>query len=325
MDHRNTYLFKVTLALALSLIFTLLLMAPAVAAQSNETSMQNEEPYRTKTFDIDTPGKLNVQTSGGHITVEASANNSVRVEMFVKKEGHNLLPDDTSLKKWDININKNGNTVEAIAERKGAKGWNLFGGNHNISISFVVYTPRNMSTELETSGGHITSRGITGNQTIKTSGGHIELAQVEGTINAKTSGGHITISDAKGDLKAGTSGGHINVNNSEGSLQVKTSGGHIELANVNGSVKASTSGGSIQANLNSISKSVELRTSGGNIDVRIPENTALDLNLRGNYVDADIQNFSGQIDFNEVKGILNGGGPKLTAKTSGGTVKLYFN
>jgi hypothetical protein len=325
MDDRNTYLVKVTLALALSLIFTLLLIAPAVAAYSTLASTQNEEPYRTETFDIETPGKLNVQTSGGHITVEGSANNSVRVEMFVQKEGRNLLPNDTSLEDWDINIEQNGNSIEAIAEHKGSKRWSFFGGNADYAISFVVYAPKKMRTELETSGGHITSRGITGDQSIKTSGGHIELAQVEGIINAKTSGGHITINDAKGDLKARTSGGHINVNNSAGNLQVTTSGGHIRLNKIQGSVKASTSGGSIEADLNNITQLVNLRTSGGNIDVRIPQNAAINLNLRGSFVDTNLKNFSGHVEHNKVEGLLNRGGPELTARTSGGTVNVSFN
>ena len=319
MDPRKRYLTKIAFALVLSLLGTILLMVPIKASAS---TLIQDEPYRVESFDLDSPGTLDVKTSGGHITVEGSSTNSVRVEMFVRKDGNNLLPEDTDLKKWDINISQSGSSVKAVAKRKGSN-WSLW-GNDNVSISFVVHTPREMSTDLNTSGGHIKARGLAGNQQVSTSGGHLTLTNLKGTIEARTSGGHVNIADIQGDVDARTSGGHIDVKNSEGNLRVKTSGGHINLASVNGSVEASTSGGSISADLDSISNYVDLRTSGGNVKVTVPQNIGLDLNLRGSYVSTDLKNFSGSVDRDEVEGQLNGGGPRIAARTSGGTVTLSF-
>lgn len=324
MTARKSYLAKVTIALTLSVLATLLLMLPAMATPGEHNTAVQDEPYRVETFDVATPGKLDVRTSGGHITVKGSSSQSVRVEMYVRKDGRNLLPEDTDLEKWDIDISQSGSSVQAIAKKEGNNGWSLFGNNNNFSISFVVYTPREMSSDLKTSGGHIETRGLSGNQKIATSGGHLELANLKGTIEARTSGGHVNISDIQGDVKARTSGGHIDVRSSEGSLRVKTSGGHIDLADISGSVEASTSGGSISADLDSIGQFIELRTSGGNVEIRVPENQGLDLNLQGSYVSTNLQNFSGEVDHDEVYGKLNGGGPKLSARTSGGTVSLNF-
>lgn len=324
MTARKVYFTKVALAFTLSLVITLLLMIPALAMDSDGKTVAQDEPYRIETFDVNGPGTLDVNTSGGHIQVEGSSSNTVRVEMYVRKNGRDLLPEDTNLEDWDIEISQSGNSVKASADRRG-RGWSLFGGNNNISISFIVYTPREMSTNLDTSGGHIEIRGLSGNQDISTSGGHLELANLQGTIEARTSGGHIDISDTQGDLDARTSGGHIDVRNSEGNLKVRTSGGHIELADVSGAVEASTSGGGISADFTSVGEFVDLRTSGGNVDIRVPGNIGLDLNLRGSRVSTSLQNFSGEIDRDEVEGRLNGGGPKISARTSGGTVSLSFN
>lgn len=320
MTTRKIYVTKVFLAFGLSLLLTLLLMIPALATGLKAGAQ--DEPYRVESFDLNSPGTLEVQTSGGYISVEGSSSNTVRVEMYVRKNGHNLLPEDTNLKDWEIDISQSGTTIKAEAKRHG-NNWNLFGGN-NISISFVVYTPREMSSDLHTSGGHIKMRGLSGNQEIATSGGHLELANLKGTIDARTSGGHINVSDIQGDVEARTSGGHIEVRNSQGNLKVRTSGGHIELAKISGTVEASTSGGGISADLDAIGKSVRLRTSGGNVDISVPENLGLDLKLRGSYVSTSLKNFSGEIDRDIVDGKLNGGGPLISARTSGGTVSLEF-
>lgn len=322
MTTRNIYLTKVALAFGLSLLFTLLLIYP-VSATPTDTA-DRDDPYRVEEFNIDIPGDLEVQTSGGHITVEASESNRVRVEMYVRRNGRELTASDTDLADYDIEISQSGNRVRAIAEQRG-RNWNW--GRNNISISFVIYTPREMTTQLRTSGGHIAITGLDGNQRLSTSGGHLEMSNLKGTVNARTSGGHIEIRDFVGNMNARTSGGHIEVEHSEGTLELHTSGGHIDLNDLSGQVEATTSGGSINADLTSIEPQgfgANLRTSGGHINVRIPDGIGLDLDLKGSRVNTKLKNFSGQIDRDEVEGSINGGGPKLTARTSGGTVRITF-
>lgn len=319
MTARNTYLTKVLIAFGLSLLITFLLIIPA-SAKSNDTTL--DDPYRIEEFDIETPGDLEVKTSGGHITVEASETNIVRVEMYVRRNGRELSPSDTDLDDFDIDISQSGNKVHAIADRQG-KLWNW--GRNSISISFVVYTPREMKTDLRTSGGHIAVSGVDGDQRLSTSGGHLEMTNMKGTVDARTSGGHIEIRDFAGQMDARTSGGHIEAEQTEGRINLRTSGGHISLKQVAGSVEASTSGGSIEAELTSIEESVDLRTSGGHINISVPDGIALNLDLKGNSVNTKLKNFTGEVERDEVYGSINGGGPKLTARTSGGSVRITYN
>lgn len=315
MTARNSYLTEVALAFGLSLLLILLLILPASA------SATQDDPYRVEEFSISTPGELEVRTSGGHITVEASESNRIRVEMYVRRHGRELTPSDTDLDDFDIEIDQSGNKVRAIAKRHG-NGWNW--GRNNISISFVVYTPREMTTELRTSGGHIVTTGLDGSQHLSTSGGHLKMTNMKGTVDARTSGGHIEIRDFAGNMNARTSGGHIEVEHAEGTIDLRTSGGHISLNEIAGSVEATTSGGSIDARLTSIEGFANLRTSGGHVSVTVPEGIGLDLDLKGSSVRTELKNFSGEIERDEVEGTINGGGPKLTARTSGGSVRISF-
>ncbi|MDX1671111.1 MAG: DUF4097 family beta strand repeat-containing protein, partial [Balneolaceae bacterium] len=315
-------LFKITLAFLLPFLWVMAMVVNASASSLNGTT-QNEDPYRVEQFSFEGRGNLEVQTSGGHITVEGSKSNNVRVEMYVRKNGRYLTSADIDLDKYEIDISKSGNTVHAIARRKDRDNWRLW-NNNNISISFKVYTPREISADLRTSGGHISVNGLDGNQNVRTSGGHLELMNLKGTVEARTSGGHIEIADFSGRMTARTSGGHINLAHAEGDIEVRTSGGHISLDNTSGTVSARTSGGSINADLQSIGRYVELRTSGGHVKVNVPGGIGLDLDLKGSRVKTKLQNFSGEVEHDEVQGSINGGGPRLTARTSGGTVSISF-
>lgn len=323
MTTRKLYLAKVFLAFTVSLIMTFLLMRTSWALAPSQSADQ-DDPYRVEEFDISTPGSLEVRTSGGHIAVEASNSNSVRVEMYVRKDGKNMKPQNYDLDKWDIDISQSGNSVRANAKHKGNNGWSGW-NNNRASISFVVYTPKEMSSDLKTSGGHVEVDGLEGNQTIATSGGHLNLANLKGSIKAKTSGGHIDLSNLEGEIITKTSGGHISAKTIAGTLEAKTSGGHINLADVSGSIEASTSGGSITADLTTIGQFVDLKTSGGNVDISIPNDIGVDLQLRGTFVRGKFNNFSGEMEKNKVNGQLNGGGPKISARTSGGSVRLSYN
>ncbi|HEX6982050.1 MAG TPA: DUF4097 family beta strand repeat-containing protein [Balneolaceae bacterium] len=323
MTAKRIYLLKIALAFSLSLILTFLLIKPSLGMNHATDLPMSDDPYRVETFTLDGAGSLNVETSGGFITVEGSSGNTVRVEMYVQKDGQELNPQDTDLENWDIEISQSGNAINVIAERKDSN-WSFWGSNNHASVSFVIYTPDEMSTDLNTSGGHIKVYNLKGDQNVSTSGGHIELANLEGTVEARTSGGHIEIENIQGNLDVRTSGGHISAHHVDGNLKARTSGGHIELAGISGTIEASTSGGSIEADLQSVGQFVELKTSGGNINITIPEDIGLDLNLSGSYISTNLNNFSGEIERDEVEGMLNGGGHKITARTSGGIVSLSF-
>lgn len=319
MSIRDIYKTKVIAAFAFSFLWLMFLIVSASAHTGGR-----DEPYRIEEFTIHSPGNLDVKTSGGHITVQSSGSDNVRVEMYVTRNGRELSPSDTDLSDFDIEISQAGNKVTATAQRKSNSRWK-FWNNNDISISFVVYTPREISSDLKTSGGHIKVSGLSGDQQISTSGGHLELSNLRGMTEARTSGGHIDIQSFEGEISARTSGGHIAVEDAEGNIRVRTSGGHIDLANVSGTVEASTSGGNITAGLKSVGQFVDLRTSGGNVTITVPDDAGFDLDLKGSYVSTRLDNFSGDVERDEVDGHVNGGGPQISARTSGGTVSVSFN
>ena len=301
------------LFIALLFVFGVMSSTRALAGKRSDT------PFMTNSFNLSS-GELYVTTSGGYIRVEGNNRNDVIVEVFVSSGKYS----DEKIRKiieedYEIRIEKIGSRIEATARKSGSVRWN------NISISFVVYTPRDFDCELRTSGGSLKLYGVAGKKhELVTSGGSISIENSTGDLTAKTSGGSINISGFEGEVDAKTSGGGIRLEDVIGDIRAATSGGGIKIKDVEGSLSAITSGGSINANITKLTDRLTLKTSGGSIRATIPEDLGLDLDLRGNRVVTTLSNFTGETKTSRVTGTVNGGGIPVELATSGGSIYLDY-
>lgn len=286
-------------------------------------AQNSDRAYRIETFNTSDSPSVNISTSGGSINVIGENSDQVRVEMYVRKNGRYLDPSDEDLSDFNIEIDSNGQTVIAEAERKRRGGWNLFGSN-NISISFVVYAPEFSSIAGSTSGGSVSAENFSNIVSLRTSGGSVNLTNLAGEIDARTSGGSINIENVSGTISGRTSGGSVSANNVEGVADLRTSGGGIRLENISAKISARTSGGSIRADFVTLEDDADLRTSGGSIRIDIRNASDFNLDLSGNRVNTELRNFTGEFERDHIEGRIGNGGPLLTARTSGGSVNLDY-
>lgn len=183
---------------------------------------------------------------------------------------------------FEVTFSHDGDDVKVVGDRKGVFSWG------NSGAHFIVSVPERYNVDL------------------KTSGGSIELSSLKGKVDAYTSGGSIRLGQITGDV------------------DVKTSGGSIRVDDVAGTINAHTSGGSIKARVSKqpVSDS-RLTTSGGGVSVQLFSSIAVDLtaSTSGGRVSSEFE-VNGAIKKNRIKGSINGGGPKLILKTSGGSVNI---
>lgn len=298
---------------------------------------------KTKTFPVSGVKNLVVSTSGGSIQVDGSATNETTVEMHVRANNNRNLSkseiQEILDRDYEISIVQNGNTIEARAKRKNQSNW-----RKSVNISFRVHTGKNVTSNLETSGGSINIANLNGSQNFKTSGGSLTVSNIHGNIDGKTSGGSIKADNLEGDVRLATSGGSIRLENLTGTIHVQTSGGSIKGEHIDGQLIAKTSGGSINldnlactldagtsggsatASFTKLPGDVSLTSSAGSVNLTIPRNSAANLNLKGMRVNADnLNNFNGTNSKGKLIGSINGGGKQVSASTSAGSVNLRFN
>lgn len=344
--------------------FLILCVIVAISLSADAQNKSGKEPYLTKSFPSETISSVVSKTSGGNITVTAVDPSESRVEVFVWQNGHrsNLLSTDELKTKidndYDLDISVSNDKLTATATPKNR----ITNWKRTLSFSFKIYTPQNVSTKLETSGGNIVLTGLSGGQEFKTSGGNLNLTSLSGNIKGKTSGGNIFLKNCKNDLDLSTSGGNILAENSEGHIHLSTSGGSIQLNDLKGNIYASTSGGNVEGetidgelsahtsggnvSLQKLSCSIKASTSGGNIDVSIvqpgkyvslnnsggnvrlvlPKNSGVDLKLNASKISTNgIENFNGTTNKTEMNGTVNGGGIPITVDAGSGKIDVGFD
>jgi hypothetical protein len=322
----------------------------------------NEEPYSVQALSKDDIKNVEVRTSGGSISVTGVNAGEARIEVYVRGNNGNDKLSKEELKKrldefFDLNITVSNNKLTATAQSKNRNmNW-----KNAVSISFKVFAPKSINSNLVTSGGSISLKNLSGSQDFKTSGGSLDIDQLSGEVKGRTSGGSIHVENSKDNIDLATSGGSIHAANCAATLRLATSGGSLHLENLKGNVTANTSGGSINGsdiqgrlststsggsiNLTDMACSVETATSGGNIHVsmkslgeyikisnssgsvtlQIPDNKGVDLNLKGDRVSTpSLANFKGSVEKDEVRGALNGGGVPVTISADNGRVNLSF-
>ncbi|MFT4024820.1 MAG: DUF4097 family beta strand repeat-containing protein [Flavihumibacter sp.] len=324
---------------------------------------QDAKPYLVKEFSAAAVSAARMETSGGNISVEGDAANT-RLEVYVvpsNNRDRNISAEELKSRlerDFDLTIDVSGGKLTAIAKSKNHRiNW-----NRSVSISFRLYAPKNLSTDLATSGGNISLDNLSGaTQVFRTSGGNLAVNRVSGDIRGRTSGGNINMRQCSNQIELTTSGGNIQAENSQGTIKLSTSGGNLVLSALDGKINASTSGGNVEGReangelvattsggnvrldgikgslrastsggdmavaINSLGDYVKLDNSGGNISLVLPQGKGMNLNLRGDKIKAEngaLNNFSGSTDEHSIKGSVNGGGTPIDVHSGSGRINL---
>jgi DUF4097 and DUF4098 domain-containing protein YvlB len=307
----------------------------ALAYGSNENTV-------AKSFKVQPGGRLVVNTDLGSIEVRGTEANSV--DITVNREVRHGNAEKT-LAEFKLDFEQKGNDIFVTGD-SGRRGWHWPWSDigNRLRVRFVITVPKVYNLNLKTSGGSVdvaeiqgrvetrTSGGslsydrITGNILGKTSGGSIRVGAVDGEVEVHTSGGDIKIGEIKGNVLARTSGGSIEINRAAGDVDAGTSGGSIRANDVMGGLKAETAGGSVTATLSAQPKRrCELSTSGGGITIYLAENVGLDIDAHssGGGVSTDFPvTMQGPIKRSTLRAKINGGGPELYLRTSGGGINI---
>ena len=320
-------------------------VALLVLATSLSAGAADDDEKVTRSFNVDYGGTLTVDTDRGSIEVTTTRAKKVTVEITRKvpfgKAG-DAEPSANGWEDFEIKFDHSGKDVSIIAECTHGKGW--FGWVKYPRFHFAVTVPEKYNLDLNTAGGSIKIADLEGDVECETSGGSLHISQIKGSIYGRTSGGNITLkgSDGEADLKtsgggidigqvaghikAHTSGGSINIDEAGGEVEVSTSGGSIHVNELQGTIRATTSGGSITATISRQPKSdCSLKTSGGSVTVRLADGIKLDVDAKtsGGSVKCEMPiTVQGLPAKNEVQGKINGGGPELYLRSSGGPIRI---
>jgi DUF4097 and DUF4098 domain-containing protein YvlB len=263
-----------------------------------------------ESFAVGAGGTLRIYLDRGRVNVQRHDGDDVRIE--ARATGVTAFMGGFTAERTGDDV-----TLE------GAFRWGFMLLPWGPRVRVNAWVPAQYSVAIETHGGAVSVDGIDGLVVAHTRGGRVEAHHVDGSVSVQTSGGAIEVSDVGGSVVADTSGGSIHAEDIRGNIEVNTSGGAIELTKVDGRIEATTSGGAISASFADEPEGI-LQTSGGRIDVGFPAHAHVDLDAEtsGGSVSVDHTIDTSERAQRRVVGRINGGGPMLRLRTSGGSIHV---
>ncbi|RKU20338.1 hypothetical protein C6503_05975 [Candidatus Poribacteria bacterium] len=298
-----------------------------------------------KSYDVRSGGNLSVLSEFGAIEIQTAEQEKVEIVITKESKSESVGAVEKMLADFELAFEHEGSDVhiQGVFKHDRDHWWKQF---NFAKIHFLITVPQQYNIDLNTagsdisvanltgdvrvrtSGGNLCFRSITGTVWGHTSGGSVEAVNIAGDVQVRTSGGSLRFGAIQGFVSGRTSGGSIKGTDCNGGTDVRTSGGNIWLGGISKNVNARTSGGSIQAALRTQPQSeCSLRTSGGAITCTLAPDVAVDLEAKtsGGRVSVEtdfVSVIQGKAPKNRLEGRINGGGPLLKLRTSGGSIHL---
>ena len=258
-------------------IIQIVLLLTATWCAAQQGSLQREGNAWTSVSNGTLAGvhNLHIQLEAGEVQVEGGSGPGISYEIRNRAYESSEERAQRQLQAYKVNAYVRGDTAYIVGQWEG-------GRPHKFSSDVKVTVPHNLDlAKIETGGGTISVKGITGRVEGESAGGGVFLDDIGGPISVETGGGHIEVGNVASDLKLRTGGGNIRIGSAKGKVIAETGGGNVLLTSCSqgaylqtgaglvkvekcvGEVKAETGGGNIE--LGEIGGEAKINTGGGTI------------------------------------------------------------
>jgi hypothetical protein len=264
----------------------------------------------------------------GSVMVEAAEGDAVRIEVKLDFDTDQEAVADRVQKNLTLAFARQGGVVTVGAEYSRSVHWD-FENWPPVKPAFKLLVPARCNLDLYTRDGNLMVGLLGGAMKARTHYGAITFRGVQGSIEAQSEFGDITVQHCTGALKLRSVSGNFRVGPVGGFADVFGYGGEIEVQSAGGGIKAETSGADLLVGFaHPVTAPATLRTGGANVILTFDERSACTLDLRasifGKVVNVKdrlkLTPTSGAFGKSRLKATLNGGGPQIVAKASGGYV-----
>jgi|SRR5580693_7154407 hypothetical protein len=313
------------LTLALGLGIGLL----AAAAARAETRIE-------KHLALDPGGRFTIESQVGSIVVRGHSASGVSVVVTSGRDDLEQL--------YDFSFQASPGEVRVSAKKRGGPSSWFSWSESRARTRFEISVPRRTAVAVHASGGSVDLADLEGSAQVRCSGGSIAVQKLAGALEVHGSGGAVDLREIGGNVRFSSSGGglhavavaggmaghasggSVEVEGVRGDLEVSSSGGGVRIHDAGGRVIADSSGGSVAvAFATGNGKGGTISSSGGSVRVQLDPSVGLDLSASSSEggVTCDLPvTVQGKVSRSALRGVLHGGGEKLTVRSSGGGVRL---
>jgi len=251
---------EITIAMRKTIIQIVLLVAATWCA-AQQGSIQREGNAWTSVSNGTLAGvhNLRIQLEAGGVEVEGGS--APGISYVIRNRSYEPSEERAreQLQAYKVSSYVRGDTAFIVGQWEG-------GRPHKFSSDLKVTVPRNLDlAKIETGGGVISVKGITGRVDGQSGGGAVSLDDIGGPIRIETGGGHIQVGNVSSDLNLRTGGGNIRIGSVKGRVAAETGGGNVLLASCGQGAHLQTGAGLVK--VEKCVGEVRAETGGGNIEL----------------------------------------------------------
>jgi DUF4097 and DUF4098 domain-containing protein YvlB len=302
----------------------------------------------TRSFEVNTPVILAVETDNGDITVTAADVDDIEVEIIKKAWAESKAKAQTIAEGMEVDITQAEDQL-TIAYQSTEPFGVISLSNMPDTVSFNILVPAKTSLILTAHhGGEVGLNGTSGSAEVRTSFGDVEVIDVKGSLTINNSNGDITIENVGvgseaismetsfGDITiTGLTGGDVDIKTANGDifitelnanhdLSVKDQFGDVEVGDFSSeTLKIENQNGRINIESGQVSGLLEISDGFG--DVSVLQVAAGQYALKTNNGEIRLDEANGEIDMDNSFGdivIQNATNAVLDLKTNNGKVNF---
>lgn len=281
-----------------------------------------------KTFTASAGVEIKASTFSGSISVTSAETDEVQVRVRYTFEGDDEQAADAQLAKIDVGIAQSTDAVTVEIKYRNALRW-AWEAWPPAAIAVQISVPRACRLDLRTREGGITVGAVDGAVIARTLSGPVFIGEIGGAVTASSERGDVSVTACSGGLQLETGFGNLLVGRAGGRTALTGKGGAIEVQRASGPVFADGDGADLKVGfVHPITEASDLRASGGDVVVSFDPRSACTIDAGSSRWGAvriralPLTIAKGGEGTPALAATLNGGGPVIKIRASGGSVRL---
>lgn len=275
-------------------------------------------------------GSIKLTTFSGSVRVkEDVAVKEITVVVIQQSDVEKEADMDRLLEPLELKINGRAGAVSVSAHYNRTVGWS-WNNWAPIRLSYEVIVPPNCVVDLTTNEGNILTSALKGRVTLNTDAGDIFTGAIDGPLTVHSISGEVSITSCSAELNASTATGNLTVGRALGRTHLSSRGGYIEVQRAIGEIVLRGDGSYAKVGFATpIKNSADISVSGGELVLAMTTDSACSLDLRSSvFGKVNVRGglpvvvTGGGFGRSRLAGSINGGGPLIQARASGGSVMV---
>jgi hypothetical protein len=281
-----------------------------------------------RTFPVQPGCTLQIDTYRGSVIVTESDAAEIAVIVQMEIGGETDADVERVRSGLQLEMNAVGNTVAIRARnpRESRIRW-VWRENEQIGLTYRVSVPRTCNVDVKTGTGSITIGNLSGRMKAQAEKGTLFLRYIEGSIDADVETGDVVVSRCSGAASVRLLSGTVRLGTIGGPLMVINHSGDVEVMAARAGGTIATEAGTVTVGFpREIVAETRVTAAGGDVVAKIPADARCRLEARAGFFGAvrcalPVQT-TGGASKRKIVGTFNGGGPLISLRAQGGSVKI---